>query len=341
MVSCRGSCRVCVYRIYLFTVASGVVVLHRRAVLRRAVMASTSGAVVDMSSYRELVKQAKTTHKRFRRMPAYIWSLLGDEKIANLPSVDDRASCFLKALAARHIRGRTAAKIYNSVRNDIFPNTNVTLDKLYFDRHARHGMQQRAMSARDVKTFVAYLQQRRDTTSTVWPLLFAFHTGLRASELVRVTYDMLANMKAKAPIILLKRKYSDTWRPVYHEHLVALVAFLTEHLADPMTEAARNAVVGDTPIFPETTRTLLYHMQHEYTQCFKRRPPLGLGLHTFRYYIAANTRNTKDAALLLGHANERTTRRYIRADPDAIRAKIAHMNAHSHIMKAVAAADNA
>lgn len=135
-------------------------------------------------------------------------------------------------------------------------------------------------------------------------LLFAYYTGLRTFELLKITWSHIDLLKKKVHEIDLIRKYGSKWYPVYFTNFVN---FLNLYFSEPPLNL-------NDKVFPFSRNTLLNEAKNVYTLANGRLPPKGFGIHTNRYYLATMLakENIGISKELLGHSKTQTTIQYIK-----------------------------
>lgn len=131
--------------------------------------------------------------------------------------------------------------------------------------------------------------------------LFALYSGLRSFELYQINKNILKQLKSKDAIISLIRKYNGVWHPIYHKKFKT---FIDELVLDFFPNS-----------WPFTLNSLLLFIKKLYILANPgEAPPLGLGIHSFRYYVASKLqkKNIGLSQQYLGHAKASTTEKYIK-----------------------------
>lgn len=207
---------------------------------------------------------------------------------------------------------------------------NLFLAKEHYGSTTRRAPQIRIPSLTQYHNFVNYLyeqlkQRRHQKLSTnrlrydaefgaIILILFVCNTGLRLSEVLRLTTRHLRELLDGREIIELKMKTSTEWKVVRHKSLYYLLTQM-DNIYENFLRTVRQDQIVEIPLFQfgrEFVRT-------EMKRIFKvsndgYAPPKGFGLHTIRYYIASQfaQTNLKLAQMILDHKNINTTAVYVR-----------------------------
>lgn len=208
---------------------------------------------------------------------------------------------------------------------------NLFLAKEHYGSTLRRAPQIRIPSLEQYHNFVNYLYAQLKTREhqklstnhlkydtefgAVILILFVCNTGLRLSEVLRLTTKHLRELLDGKEIIELKMKTSTEWKVVRHKSLYYLLMQM-DNIYEYFWVATRQQ--------EQVVDMLLFQFGKEYIRTEMKRifkaanggnaPPRGFGLHTIRYYIASQfaQTNLKLAQIILNHKKITTTAVYVR-----------------------------
>ena len=279
-----------------------------------------------------LAPRRRAELRRRHGLPSHVWQWATTALHSDM-SDDECAKSFVIHLHGKRIRGNYADRLFRTVKPLLFPTTTVRVDTLHFDKTAANSQQVRLESSASTRAYIAYLEKRRDRDARVLPLLMLAYTGLRASEVLRMTVATLRSMHERVASVDLRLKGGvDTWRPAYTQPLVSYVQYLVREVFQRELAAVEAPLLATQRLFPICARTLQSNMTQLYVSCFGRAPPLGMGPHMFRYYRATTARNIDTAQRILSHAKKSTTQRYRKADPTLVNVYLTEANTSGSLM---------
>lgn len=287
-------------------------------------------------------QQMALRHKPKRNeLPKYILEIVSKLGLSDIEDHNTRATIFLRHMKSmKRVCGKTIDMYFRRMKAEYFPNTTIAPDQKVFDIDRPE--QSRCPKFTDIDRLIQYIlaefnaidtdtlldnKQNAKKYTKMAAILLAAYTGLRLSELLKLTYFTLKEMhEKKPPKIKLKRKYGDEWTVFYSEPVTNLIEKLYN---SPIFSGQMNNTDDFTlqtkPLFGFKSKILSNTLLHYYLLAIGERPSPGFGFHSFRYYIASklhtpeqNNDNLEHVRLVLGHKNTRTTRRYLRVDAEKI-----------------------
>jgi integrase len=215
-------------------------------------------------------------------------------------------------------------------------------DRLVFNHCGKQHI--RIVGKEDFLKFSALLQERFSIYTA--PILIAFYTGLRTSEILQFTtftiYQLLskhhtttilrkmiviknANMKdsaydndvnSDADDVDNNRDNRNFWTPIYNTHLNDFIVKLRELYANDYKTFLEAKI--NTKLFNVTPKTLGNRIKSLYYEATGKLAPYGFGIHSCRNMIsiimAEKSNNLTAIQRFLQHKNIKTTRRYVKAD---------------------------
>jgi integrase len=206
---------------------------------------------------------------------------------------------------------------------------NLFLAKEHYGSSTRRAPQIRIPSIDQYHNFVGYLYNqlkiKKDQKLSTNPLLYdkelgaiilillVCNTGLRLSEVLRLTTKHLRELLDGHETIEIKMKTSSEWKVIRHKSLYYLLTQM-DNIYEHFWTATGQQII----------ELLLFQFGREYIRTEMKKifkaannnnaPPNGFGLHTIRYYIASQfaQTNLKLAQMVLNHKNINTTAVYVR-----------------------------
>lgn len=202
---------------------------------------------------------------------------------------------------------------------------NYFLARNYFGSIQKRTPQVRITSIQQYTQFISYLNnkineyqdykfstnlyQYNKKFGAIVAIMLAANTGLRISELLRITNKHLRLLLDGASTIELKMKTSHEWKVIRHAsftHLLQKMNKMFYHFLQLSLE---------TKLFNFSQEFLRLKLKYFFTIANNNQaPPKGFGLHTIRYVIASelSSINLKMAQEFLSHKQISTTNQYVR-----------------------------
>uniref|UniRef100_A0AAU8GFJ5 Tyr recombinase domain-containing protein n=1 Tax=Faxonius propinquus nudivirus TaxID=3139431 RepID=A0AAU8GFJ5_9VIRU len=266
------------------------------------------------------------------KLPKYIQKLIFSKKILDISNQNDCAKIFIQTLYLQNIRSSTISKYFHIIKPLLFPDTTIIPNSMVFDRNTV--AQSRGIGFDKIDKLIEYTKETQSIYK--WPILLAFHTGLRLSEISQFRAShilMLLDHENKIPI---NRKNNLEWTVVYYEEFNNFI----HHLRNNVYQENCNFFISnkvDTLLFDVSSQTLHYKIKEFYSLANNGEiSPKGFGFHIFRYYIGSKliSENKLDIAqIFLGHKSIKTTERYIKYDNSMHLKKIEQINKNSKFYK--------
>lgn len=290
--------------------------------------------LVDPSAYKRKLYASQIKPGRLN-IPAYIQKLVVDNSLADIPEEDERAKIFLQEMYARRIKGSTINSHFRRLKPLLFPNTKIIPNSLAFD--SRKPSQLRVPDFESVSRVLAYLKETVTDTRR-WPILLAYYTGLRLSEVARFSTEHLSQLLQRKKVVSLNRKNNVQWSVVYIPQFCDFVDELRSHFDQDFqryTQFNTNSL-----IFKTSVRMIHYNVRAVFLEVNRYIPPLGYGLHTLRYYVATKLYDKGEigaARVFLGHKKLQTTARYIKTDNIELEKTLSNINTKDGLYKQILA----
>lgn len=210
-------------------------------------------------------------------------------------------------------------------------------DRLVFNHCGKQHI--RIVGKEDFLKFISLLQKRFSIYTA--PILIAFYTGLRTSEILQFTtftiYQLLSKHHTttilRKMIVIKNANMKDSsydkdndnnnnrdnrnfWTPIYNTHLNDFVEKLKELYVDDYKTFLESKI--NTKLFNITPKTLGNRVKSLYFEATGKLAPFGFGVHSCRNMIsilmAEKSNNLTAIQRFLQHKNIKTTRRYVKAD---------------------------
>lgn len=269
----------------------------------------------------KFAKAAARLKREHIRIPEYLRSRT--ETLVALGSDDERAQYLINLFYQRKLSGTYVQKQFKRLKPILCPTTTIVPNLFLFER--QNLGQQRIASLGRIQQLQEYLIQRLSHDPKVIPILFCFHTGLRMSELLRISTSHLQALARHASSITLRRKTTSSWTVVYYPAFDEFVqSLIQQHYRDEYAYFLETGI--DLPLFSIGSTGLLARIKRYYVEATREIPPLGFGLHSIRYFLASTLvaqGEEETARQLLGHASLDTTNVYVRADASMLQRKLA------------------
>lgn len=271
---------------------------------------------ISSTHYEEILKITKFKPTK-SKIPLSIVKVIYKNNLLSIEDRNERAVLFLKALYLKGLKSNTVIRYFNLLKPVLFENTTVVPNSLVFDDNYTRPVQYRGGNIGKIKQFINYVKYQVSATCPhKWPILISSYSGLRINEVCNIKMSHLSQLLNRDPIIPLKTKNNKDWEVVYYdefEKLINIVILANKERYDLYVEK-----YIDSLLYPYTTQTLHVNVQHFYLLANNEHAPMGFGLHSIRYYLATimyeRTNKIEVSQTLLGHAQQRTTERYIKQD---------------------------
>lgn len=272
--------------------------------------------LIDVHCFRSKLKASRQKVRRGQPIPRYIKEMFLEFDFASLPTDNDRAEIFLKQMKLRRISSQTITKYFHQLVPTFFPTTTLAPNALVFD--ARHRKHTRGGIDHNYEKFLNYLHHILETQPSnvyIWPIMIGYYTGLRLKEICSLRAKHLIELQQCKLMIELKRKTTEEWHVLYSPEFKEFIKKLLHIYRDKVENYNVNKINND--LFTKRPQTLNIHFRQFYVLATGQQPPLGFGIHSFRYYLGtklANMGEIETARVLLGHASTSTTKKYVKQD---------------------------
>lgn len=194
-------------------------------------------------------------------------------------------------------------------------------DSLFFNKSVHN----RLIGDEVFSKFIRHLQKNWGAYNA--PLLTAFYTGLRSTELLQLDTKILQQLCEKKTFVDIIRKdtrkkkslatqnqQTNQWKPVYFDNFNKFIESLKVLYADKYICYVKHGL-NSTLFDVSGPSTLVYRMHIEFYKANGFFPPKGFGIHMFRNQIARKLASThKNLHIIknwLGHKHIKTTKVYI------------------------------
>lgn len=283
---------------------------------------------VNLATY---VKMSKIPDEMIVKIPFYVQNIIVSNDLINIDDQDERARIFLQELYVIKKSQTIVQRHFNVVKSFLFPDTVIRPNLAVFDISTR---QVRTPDMNDIESLVNYCVQNINTNTQVLPILMAYYTALRISEIIALTTFHLIQLREREPVLKLNRKNNSEWIVVYYDAFNEYVDFLLYHFRDSISLYETYGI--ESRLFDYTQRTVGEHLNKIYRHVLHKLPPYGFGIHVFRYYMAtklANNGKKELARIMLGHVNIRTTERYIKSDNKLLEQQLNLINKNAKLYR--------
>lgn len=278
--------------------------------------------LVDPKAYNSKIKMSKEKSYKFVN-PLYVSKIISDNNFKELDD-DEAAKIFLEKMYSRRMRGGRITKIFKELKPIYFPTTTITPNTLAFD--SKKGAQVRVPNFIAIKNTIDYIKELKNEKR--WPILLAYYSGLRASEVANFKTKNLMELIDGNPTISLARKTSATWTPIFFPVFKEFILEMGAHYQRELNAYINNDL--NINLFRYTPRNLNYFLTLFYTDANKSPAVNGFGMHVLRYYVASMIVLKSDdrelARQFLGHKSLVTTDIYIKTDELRLSEKLKQIN---------------
>ena len=285
-------------------------------------METSEFKLVDPNAYNSKIKMSKEKPIKFV-IPHYVLKIISDNNFIDLDD-NEAAKIFLQAMYSRRIRGTRITKIFNEIKPLYFPTTTISPNTLAFD--SRKAAQVRVPNFIAIKKTIDYVMASDDPKR--WPILLAYYSGLRSSEVVRFKASNLMELLDHRPTVTIARKTTADWTPIYFKVFNVFITEMATHFERELTAYEMNGM--NVFLFPYTPRNLNYYFSLFYTYANKEPAINGFGMHVLRYYVSSKIVLESDdkelASQFLGHKSLKTTDIYIKTDELRLSEKLKQIN---------------
>lgn len=264
--------------------------------------------IINSVAYNEKIDLAKQPYYS-SALPRYVYKIIADYRLFDIGDPNEAAKIFLQAMEAKRLRGNRILRIFNKLKPLIFPKTTIKPSTMYFDQ--KKPAQVRVPQMGKIETLVNYVENNPSEYS--WPILLAYYTGLRSSEVISVKVSTLLELQSRKKKTNVVRKNGAFWEPIYFDQFNSFI----DQIINNFKEEVQLAHIVDSKIFPFKSRTLHYFVCRYYIEANGELPVLGFGIHVFRYYVASKLVESDDihlAQTFLGHKSTESTKHYLKLD---------------------------
>lgn len=254
---------------------------------------------LDAANYIRYVRHAK-------KLPLTdpLHRLVNDLELDQYDTDDDRALAFIKKLYMRRVKWSTFKRYFYKLRPSYWPTSSILPSPRVFDLN--NPPQNRDPDTDSIRYLVNELKNNGNKYGQ--PILMAYYTGLRSSEVARLQTSHLSMLVKRVKVIPLKRKIGVEWKVYYFTQFEDFIETLRIFYAKKLEAFERYGV--EQSLFDMSTATINYKLRQFYMTICKKVPYPGFGLHVFRYYIATILENREVARMILDHKSVKTTDRY-------------------------------
>lgn len=233
--------------------------------------------------------------------------------VVEFESDDDKARYLILKLHKHRVGYYYAKRLFKTILKNEKWKTGVTLNPTSF---VSNKVQERFPSSQSMQKMFDYCIEHKVDDPKVHPILFVFYTGLRSVEVRNVTNKVILQCLLGESPVSLVRKGGKLWEPTFTENFVEYCNFVSEwyHCTDMPPEAV---------IWNYSAGAMLLRMKNLYLKAVGAIPPVGLGIHSIRYFLATDTlltegKNVAYIQHLLGHSKLTTTQIYTRLDQNVL-----------------------
>lgn len=279
---------------------------------------------------RALVTESKITQ---RFLPKNIVGMLSELKIMEVSDYDERAKLIIEYFKEKKYTSKTAMDYFSKiVSTGVLGDTSITVNSIYFDQIAPPQIRVPNINEFDKmmelcttiidthmgKFVETNISQRSDNIivlNKMFAIRFAFLSSLRIAEVCAITNQHLYELLEQKPTILIHRKTSEEWDVIYYKHFTDLLDQMKLFYSEYYQLYDENRVV--IQLFNMKKRALQYAIRQLFIDANHKLPPVGFGMHTFRYIMGTRIVATGDietARIILGHKSTEMTKVYTRYD---------------------------
>lgn len=271
--------------------------------------------VIDIDAYNNKINVLNFKPNSVN-LPKYIRTIIHDNNLKDVEDVDERAKLFIKLLYNQKLNGTTVMKYFNKIKPILFPNTTIIPNCMVFDKSINdENVQMRGVNFSQVQNMINYIITLDDSVIYKWAILFAYYTGLRSSEVMQLKNSHIIELLNGKSVLNIKRKNGVEWEVLYYDEFVNFIKNLRKVFKKECDFYIESKI--EIIIFNFTNITLHNKLKQYYIFANDGQPPpLGFGIHVFRYYVgsklAINTNKLDISQKFLGHKKIQTTEKYIR-----------------------------
>lgn len=175
----------------------------------------------------------------------------------------------------------------------------------------------------DKESYVKFINHMNaEVTKFNAPVLMAFYTGLRTTEILQTTVYHLYQLTVRSTVVDIKRKNTSPkkksilWTPIYTSHFLKFIDVLAALYKNELTVFLTINI--DLRLFNLSPSTLVNRMSSIFISVTGNSLPHGYGVHGNRTTVASimydSAPNLVAVQKYLQHANLSSTHRYVRAD---------------------------
>ena len=288
--------------------------------------------LLDSEAYQRRIKLMKNRPKKLN-IPNYIQTIIVETRLYDIDDHDERAKTFLRRLYRFKYRSSTIAKHFYRLKPLLFPTTQIIPNSMVFDN--KRGILQRVPDFDAITNLVNFLNET--TLDGKWPILLAFYTGLRLSEISELKASHITQLLEHKEIIALSRKGNTEWVVVYFSEFDEFIKKLYTQYKELCDYYQKTNI--DQYVFNTSSRLIHYNITKYYMIANNNtRAPYGFGIHAFRYYIGTKLveqGNIDMAQIFLGHKYQKTTKRYIVYDKSRLDGKLKEINKTNELYREI------
>jgi len=175
----------------------------------------------------------------------------------------------------------------------------------------------------DKDTYISFINHMNSNLSKFnAPILLAFYTGLRTTEILQITTYNLHQLTVRSTVVDVKRKNTSLkkksilWTPIYTSHLLKFIDALAGLFKIELSSFLVSNI--DIRLFNLSPSTLVNRMSALFTMSTGNVLPYGFGIHGNRTTVSSimydSAPNFIAVQQYLQHSNLSSTHRYVRAD---------------------------
>lgn len=275
---------------------------------------------IDVTAYKKYLMSLKKNLPK-HQLPLKLIKLLVDHNVNEIQNVDERAKKVIQILCSQKIYSSTVVKYYNILKKTLLKGTTIKPNLLIFsDLSQPH---QKVPNFGTFNILIDFLLKNK-TNKKYIPLLFCYYTGLRRNEVVKLTNFHLQQLLKGEQNVTLYRKNNTIWSVIYYPEFVSFINQVYEIYKNEIDYQKHEIL-----LFNISPQTLHVTFTNIYINLIKEKPPLGFGVHWFRYYTATKLTengNISIARAFLNHKHLSTTEKYVKVDNLNFEKKIEEIN---------------
>lgn len=297
---------------------------------------SSTPQLIDSANFSKFINASKAEPNdettTLHHVPMYVKEIIVQNNLEGIEDEDTRARIFLQEMFTRNKSQRTVRSHFTNLKPFLFPRTNVRPN---FDVFELPIKQLRTPNVEEICLIVKYCLANVKNDKRTIPLLFAYYTALRSSEICSLTIFHLLQLAEKQPLIRLSRKTNNEWSVVYYEAFDEFISILVEDNYKLQILTYKKYDI-DSMLFDITPRMLGYYLRSIYMLTVNCVPTYGFGIHVFRYFMAtrlAEKGKKELARQILGHVDLRTTDRYVKSNNVELQRQLQFINTNVELYR--------